>query len=80
MGVPSSEVCYILTTTRRGDHELHKGHVVALAKKRGGGGGIDLKTTDGLWKILLSYRVKGKESFMFYTGLQIISICNTSQC
>jgi hypothetical protein len=30
MGVPTSEVGYTSATTRRGDHEVHKGHVVAL--------------------------------------------------
>jgi hypothetical protein len=35
MGAPTSEVSYISATTRRGDHEIHKGHVVAW----GGGGG-----------------------------------------
>jgi hypothetical protein len=41
MGVPTSEVGYISATTGRGDHEVHKGHVVAL-----GGGtniGIDVQ-------------------------------------
>jgi hypothetical protein len=33
MGVPTSEVIYTLATTRRGDHEVHNGHVVALEKK-----------------------------------------------
>jgi hypothetical protein len=33
MGVPTSEVCYTSTTPRRGDHEVHDGHVVALGKK-----------------------------------------------
>jgi hypothetical protein len=33
MGVPTSEVGYTSATTRRGDHEVYKGHVVALAKK-----------------------------------------------
>jgi hypothetical protein len=32
MGVPTSEVGYTLATTGRGDHEVHKGHVVALEK------------------------------------------------
>jgi hypothetical protein len=32
MGVPSSEVGYTSATNGRGDHEVHKGHVVALAK------------------------------------------------
>jgi hypothetical protein len=32
MGVSVSDVCYTSATTGRGDHEVHKGHVVALAK------------------------------------------------
>jgi hypothetical protein len=35
MGVPTLEVGYTSATTGRGDHEVHKGHVVAL-----GGGNI----------------------------------------
>jgi hypothetical protein len=34
MGVPASEVDYTSATTGRGDHEVHKGHVVALAPKK----------------------------------------------
>jgi hypothetical protein len=33
MGVPISEVGYTSATTGRGDHEVHKGHVVALERK-----------------------------------------------
>jgi hypothetical protein len=33
LGVPTSEVGYTSATTGRGDHEVHKGHVVALDKK-----------------------------------------------
>jgi hypothetical protein len=33
MGVPASEVGYTSATIGRGDHEVHKGHVVALKKK-----------------------------------------------
>jgi hypothetical protein len=33
MGVPASEVGYTSATTGRGDHEVHRGHVVALGKK-----------------------------------------------
>jgi hypothetical protein len=33
MGVPTLEVRYTSATTGRGDHEVHKGHVVALEKK-----------------------------------------------
>jgi hypothetical protein len=33
MGVPTSEVGYTSATTRRGDHEVYKRHVVALKKK-----------------------------------------------
>jgi hypothetical protein len=32
MGVPTSEVVYTSATNGRGDHEVHKGHVVALVK------------------------------------------------
>jgi hypothetical protein len=34
MGAPSSEVSYILATTGTGDHEAHKGHMVASEKKK----------------------------------------------
>jgi hypothetical protein len=34
MGIPTLEVGYTSATTGRGDHEVHKGHVVAL--ERGG--------------------------------------------
>jgi hypothetical protein len=33
MGFPTSEVGYTSTTTGRGDHEVHKGHVVTLEEK-----------------------------------------------
>jgi hypothetical protein len=32
MSVPTLEVGYTSATTGRGDHEVHKGHVVALEK------------------------------------------------
>jgi hypothetical protein len=32
MGVPASEVGYTSATTGRGDHEVHKGHAVALGE------------------------------------------------
>ena len=34
MGVPASEVGYAPAMPRREDHEVHKGHVVALEKKK----------------------------------------------
>jgi hypothetical protein len=34
MGVPTSEVGYTSATTGRGDDEVHKGHVVALGRKK----------------------------------------------
>jgi hypothetical protein len=34
MGVPTSEVGYISATAGRGDHEVHKGHVVALKERK----------------------------------------------
>ena len=33
MGVPTSAVGYTPTVPRREDHEVHKGHMVALEKK-----------------------------------------------
>jgi hypothetical protein len=33
MCVPNSEAGYTSATTGRGDHEVHKGYVVALAQK-----------------------------------------------
>jgi hypothetical protein len=32
MGVPTSEVGYTSATTGRGDHQVHKGHVVELVR------------------------------------------------
>jgi hypothetical protein len=34
MGVPTSEVGYTSATAGRGDHEVHKGHVVALENNK----------------------------------------------
>jgi hypothetical protein len=34
MDIPASEVGYISATTGRGDHEVHKGHVVVVGKER----------------------------------------------
>jgi hypothetical protein len=34
MGVPTSEVGYTLARAGRGDHEVHKGHVVALERRK----------------------------------------------
>ena len=34
MGVPTSEVGYTPAMPRREDHEVHKGHVVALEEKK----------------------------------------------
>jgi hypothetical protein len=34
MGVPTSEVSYTSATIGRGDHEVHKRHLVALAKRK----------------------------------------------
>jgi hypothetical protein len=34
MGIPILEVGYASATTRRGDHEVHKGHVGALEREK----------------------------------------------
>jgi hypothetical protein len=46
MDVPASEVGYTSTTTKRGDHEVHKGHVVALKKTLPLSGMITYKTSN----------------------------------
>ena len=51
MGVPTSEVGYTPAMPRREDHEVHKGHVVALGKERKRGGkpnyGSDVSENSG---------------------------------
>jgi hypothetical protein len=34
MGVPTTDVGYTWATTGRGDHEIHKGHLVALGRTK----------------------------------------------
>jgi hypothetical protein len=34
MGVPTSEIGYTSATAERGDHEVHKGHVVVALEKQ----------------------------------------------
>jgi hypothetical protein len=34
MGVPALKVGYTSATTGRGDHEVHKGHVVSMRRKK----------------------------------------------
>ena len=48
MGVPTSEVGYTPAMPRREDHEVHKGHVVALGeeKKIRNGANHCMSTTD----------------------------------
>jgi hypothetical protein len=45
MGVPTSEVSYASATARRGDHEVHKGYVVAM----GGGTFFTYKSFIMFW-------------------------------
>jgi hypothetical protein len=42
MGVLNLEVCYTSATTGRGDHEVHKGHLVALGKEKKSQKGVSL--------------------------------------
>jgi hypothetical protein len=50
MGVTSSEIGYTSATTGRGDHEVHKGHVVAL----GSGGNISIDKQSELLSAFLN--------------------------
>jgi hypothetical protein len=54
MGVPASEVGYISATTGRGDHEVHKGHVVALVKKNVSEIPYGIKWPLGLQRLLIN--------------------------
>jgi hypothetical protein len=53
MSVPTSEVGYTSVTTGRGDHEVHKGHMVALERR-------DYKTSDDILFYLEIYPVVKK--------------------
>ena len=53
MGVPTSEVGYAPAMTRREDHEVHKGHVVAL--------GGDKKNTTNRSKYVTNFEIFGKD-------------------
>jgi hypothetical protein len=52
MGIPTSEVGYTSATTGMGDHEVHKGHVVASEKKK-------VKSDDGIDLIRRELRCSG---------------------
>jgi hypothetical protein len=54
MGVLTLEVGYTSATTGRGDHEVHKGHVVAL----GGGKFIQLYNEPNIFNVIKSSRVR----------------------
>ena len=61
MGVPTSEVGYTPAMSKKEDHEVHKGHVVAF-----GGGGINLTYTS-TWLIL----VCGHNNVCYFADLKI---------
>jgi acyl CoA:acetate/3-ketoacid CoA transferase beta subunit len=69
MGVPASEVGYTLATTRRGDHKVHKGHVVALAKKK--------KAIDVVYTNSVVFNVTNKQDLRL--KLQVSNQSHTSQ-
>jgi hypothetical protein len=52
MGVPASKVGYTSATTGRGDHEVHKGHVVALGVGVEGG----TKKTKSFVNLVMNFR------------------------
>jgi hypothetical protein len=59
LGVPTSEVGYTSATTGRGDHEVHKGHVMALAKKNAKN--VRLSELIFLMACKISLQVSGKQ-------------------
>ena len=68
MGVPTSEVGYTPAMPRREDHEVHKGHVVAL-----GGGNIILFMIISRWILLImrniSHKICGETQNKFYVRI-----------
>jgi hypothetical protein len=53
MDVPTLEVSYTSATTGRGDHEVHRGHVVALEKK------LELTAHTHTQIVLLQFAIHG---------------------
>jgi hypothetical protein len=51
MGVSTSEVGYTSATTGSGDHEVHKGHVVALGRENKNKHVNGTYTINGIMKI-----------------------------
>jgi hypothetical protein len=56
MGVPTSEVGYTSATTGREDHEVHKRHVVTLAK---------MKLTAWITAVVLEYLISVLSKLFF---------------
>jgi hypothetical protein len=60
MGIPTSEVGYTSVITGRGDHEVHKGHVVALKEVGGSKRNLAFLTYCHTTVILVMYLDKEK--------------------
>jgi hypothetical protein len=53
MGIPTSEVGYSSATTRRGDYEVHDGHVVELENNNNIHSGINLVAFEQLVRFVV---------------------------
>jgi hypothetical protein len=77
MGVPSSEVCYTSATTGRRDHEVHKGHVVELEKKKIRTRNLfSVSSSRELWRLWHNEEKYGGASGDYYTTYAYCMLAN----
>ena len=80
MGVPTSEVGYTPAMPRREDHEVHKGHVVALGEKHYWFRENPLNHTDTFYFIIQTYKcMKFLQDVQFHMRSSNIAILNSSE-
>jgi hypothetical protein len=77
MGVPAKEVGYTSVTTGRGDHEVHKGHVVALEKNIATTKFIDIKKA---LFILVFFSIEFSDLFAKRKANRIVAASYTHLC
>jgi hypothetical protein len=56
MGVPTSEVGYTSATAGRGDHEVHKGHLMAFEEVIWTDGQVNKKTAPIVMRRITTFR------------------------
>jgi hypothetical protein len=81
MGLPSSELSYTLATTGRGDHDVHKGHAIALDFKKTLS--IRNRRYSFIWQLLNISRITffflrntKQYNHLSYIPLTMVPLCN----